>query len=370
MNQVEAAKASVAPKTEREVIDRAASAIRNRLPEGWAFEVLLEVASAGGRRADAVFQIEASAQASATVFVEAKTAVEARDVPGLSRRLRGFTEGASPSPSSRGLVAARYLSAPVRERLREEGLNYVDATGNLLLSLEKPALFLRDVGAARDPWRGPGRPRDSFRGPIAARVIRTLVDFAPPMSVPQLIERSGASTGAVYRVVDFLERQDLLEREPRKPITRVSWREILERWSRDYDLNLGEAQARLLAPRGIASVRERLGEVRDIDYVLTGSSAAAYFEEYAQARLALIYTDEPERLTERLDLRPVETGANVLLVRPQDKVVYERGEERDGVRIAAPSQIAVDLLSGPGRGPAEAQALLDWMERNESAWRR
>lgn len=31
---------------------------------------------------------------------------------------------------------------------------------------------------------------------------------------------------------------------------------------------------------------------------------------------------------------------------------------------------AVDLLSGPGRGPAEAQALLDWMERNESAWRR
>ena len=141
--------------------------------------------------------------------------------------------------------------------------------------------------------------------------------------------------------------------------TSVDWRQILERWSRDYNLNLEGAEVRLLAPRGIPSVRDRLGEVRDIDYVLTGSSAAAYFEEYAQARLALIYTDEPERLAERLDLRPVETGANVLLVRPQDKVVYERAEERDGVRIAAPSQIAVDLLSGPGRGPAEAQALLE-----------
>jgi len=370
MHQEETQSPKAAPRTEREVIDRAASAIRNCLSEDWTFEILLEVALAGGRRADAVFQIEALDQASAIVFVEAKTAVEVRDVPGLSRRLRGFTEGASPPPSPYGLVAARYLSAPVRERLREEGLNYVDATGNLFLSLKKPTLFLRDVGAASDPWRGSGRPRDSFRGPIAARVIRALVDFAPPMSVPQLIERSGASTGAVYRVVDFLERQDLLGREPRKPITRVDWRGILERWSRDYNPNLEEAAMRLLAPRGIPSVRDRLDEIRDIDYVLTGSSAAAYFEEYAQARLALVYTDEPERLAERLDLRPVETGANVLLVRPQDKVVYERAEEREGVRIAAPSQIAVDLLSGPGRGPAEAQALLDWMESNEPAWRR
>jgi hypothetical protein len=370
MIHVEAAQTNAAPKTEREVLDRAGSAIRNRLPEGWSFEALLKVASAGGRRADAIFQIEAPDQEPAIVFVEAKNAVQARDVPGLARRLRGFTEGASPPPSPYGLVAARYLSAPVRERLREEGLNYVDATGNLFLSLEKPALFLRDTGAASDPWRGPGRPRDSFRGQSAARVIRALVDFSPPMSVPRLIERSGASTGAVYRVVDFLERQDLLEREPRKPITRVEWRQILERWSRDYDLNLAEAEARLLEPRGIASVRERLGGVGDINYVLTGSSAAAYFEEYAQTRLAMVYTDEPDRLAERLDLRPVETGANVLLVRPRGEVVYERAQERDGVRVAAPSQIAADLLSGPGREPAEAQALLDWMERNESAWRR
>jgi hypothetical protein len=88
--------------------------------------------------------------------------------------------------------------------------------------------------------------------------------------------------------------------------------------------------------------------------VLTGSSAA-YFEEYAQARLAMLYTDEPDRLAERLDLRPVETGANVLVVRPRGEVVYERAQERDGVRVAAPSQIAVDLLSGPGREPAEAR---------------
>ena len=37
---------------------------------------------------------------------------------------------------------------------------------------------------------------------------------------------------------------------------------------------------------------------------------------------------------------------------------------------AAPSQVAVDLLTGPGRNPAEGQALLDWMENHECTWRK
>jgi hypothetical protein len=252
----------------------------------------------------------------------------------------------------------------------EEGLNYADVTGNLHLSLEDPALFIRDAGASRDPWRGPGRPRDSFRGSIAARVVRTLVDFAPPMTVPVLIGRSEVSTGAGYRVVDFLERQDLVERQPRGPITRVDWRGMLERWAQDYELNLGETADMFLAPRGLPYLWERLGEGEESRYVLSGSAAAAHYEEYAQTRMAMLYTDDPQQLAGRLDLRPVESGANVLLVRPADPVVYARAQEREGIRIAAPSQVAVDLLNGPGRAPVEAQALLDWMERNESAWRR
>ena len=357
------------PRTEREIIDRAASLVRGRLPDDWTFDTAMEVAVGGGRRADAVFTIGAPDGESATVLVEARPSVEARDVPLLGRRVRRRAEDeVVPQPADE-LVAARYLNSRVRERLVEEGLNYADATGNLYLSLRKPVLFLRDVGARRDPWRGPGRPRDSFRGPIAARVVRALIDFAPPMTVPKLIERSGVSTGAAYRVVDFLERQDLLEHEPRGPITRVDWRQVLERWSRDYE-PLEGTTARLLAPRGIQAVRKSLGEVRDVDYVLTGSAAAAHFEEYAQARMAMIYTDNPEQLAGRLGLRPVETGPNVLLVRPLDDVVYERAEDRGGVQVAAPSQIAADLLNGPGRTPSEAQALLDWMERNEGAWRR
>ena len=41
-----------------------------------------------------------------------------------------------------------------------------------------------------------------------------------------------------------------------------------------------------------------------------------------------------------------------------------------GVWYAAPSQVAADLLTSPGRGPAEGEELIQWMQANEEAWRR
>ena len=40
-----------------------------------------------------------------------------------------------------------------------------------------------------------------------------------------------------------------------------------------------------------------------------------------------------------------------------------------GLVVAASSQVAADLLGGPGRAPEEGRVLLDWMEANEPAWR-
>jgi hypothetical protein len=38
------------------------------------------------------------------------------------------------------------------------------------------------------------------------------------------------------------------------------------------------------------------------------------------------------------------------------------------ITIAALSQIAADLRTSPGRGPNEAEALMQWMQENEDAW--
>ena len=50
-------------------------------------------------------------------------------------------------------------------------------------------------------------------------------------------------------------------------------------------------------------------------------------------------------------------------------MIFERSSLRRGLVTAAPSQGAVDLLTGPGREPAEGEELIGWMKGNENAWR-
>lgn len=70
-----------------------------------------------------------------------------------------------------------------------------------------------------------------------------------------------------------------------------------------------------------------------------------------------------------LGLAPTDSGANVFLVEPFSPVLMQRTETRDGLRCAALSQVAADLLTSPGRGPSEGEDLIAWMRENEDAWR-
>ena len=66
-----------------------------------------------------------------------------------------------------------------------------------------------------------------------------------------------------------------------------------------------------------------------------------------------------------MDLRPVESGANVVIAAAAYDVIYDCSVTDEGLTYVAPSQIAVDLLSGPGRNPSEAEFLIEWMQKNE-----
>ncbi len=59
-----------------------------------------------------------------------------------------------------------------------------------------------------------------------------------------------------------------------------------------------------------------------------------------------------------------------MLAQPKFDVVFERPLRTvGGVAVASPSQVVVDLMTGPGRNPNEAEELLEWMKRNEQSWR-
>ncbi len=73
---------------------------------------------------------------------------------------------------------------------------------------------------------------------------------------------------------------------------------------------------------------------------------------------------------DKLDLRSTEVGSNVLLIEPKDqRIIEEATMDGESTRWAPLTLVAADLLTSSDRGPAEAEALIDWMERNEDQWR-
>jgi len=359
-----------APERESEVLRSGIEALRDRLPSSWSVDIRQDRSVKATLPFKAELRLRGPDGAPVVVLVEAKRLVNTRDVPVVLEALQRAASAQSSTQAVLLMVMARYLAPTTRDRIAAAGAGYADATGNLLLACDRPALFVRDHGADRDPWRGPGRPRGTLQGVPAARVVRALVDFLPPYTVPALADRANASTGATYRVIEFLEEEELLDRRRYGPISDVRWRALLERWSEDYGFLESNTVQTFLEPRGLTALTDRLAQLPDLDYVVTGSLAAARVAAYAPARLATLYVRDLKAAAETLELRRVDSGTNVALAAGKYGVVFERAELIDGVRMAAPSQVAVDLLTGPGRNPSEATALLDWMERDERAWRR
>lgn len=170
-------------------------------------------------------------------------------------------------------------------------------------------------------------------------------------------------------MIELLDREAIIRRDsPRGRIQSVAWERLLRRWTRDYSFVESNNMKTYLEPRGMQEALGKLGKAT-FKYAITGSYAAVRFAPVTQSRLFTVYVEYPEFAQELLGLRRAETGGNVLIGKPFDPVVFERTEIADGLIYARVSQVAADLLSGPGRNPSEGEALIDWMKTNEGKWR-
>lgn len=351
--------------SDNKLIRQAVDKLEAFLPGNWRTSVEFERAGRD-RGFDALLKVCAPDGACGTLILEAKSRVEPKDASSIADQMTFYVrspdrEGATP------VLVAPFLSARTRGRLEERGLGYVDLTGNIRVALDRPALFVQASGAERDPRREE-RPARTLRGAKASRVVRALCDFTPPIGVRELAERAKIDPGYVSRVFALLEKEDLIRRERRGPVAYADWQGLIRRWTEDYSLFGSNRTGSYLEPRGLSSLLPKL-RGSDLRYAVTGSLGSASVAPVAPARLAVFFVDDLEDAAERLDLRPAEAGANVILAEPFDPVVYERCREQEGIAYVALSQNAADLLTSPGRGPNEAEELLDWMAKNEDAWR-
>lgn len=345
------------------LLDRAVETVASRLPRGWRLSLRKP---AGGRKlvGDARLTLRAPDGRSAELIAEARQGLSPRQAAEAAALLAsaGRQGGADGT-----ILISDYLSELSRIRLRAAGVNYLDLTGNAWIVIDRPALLIETQGADRNP--APDRRGSrTLKGGKAARIVRALCDVRPPTGVRELARLSATNAGYVSRVLTLLSSEDLVQREASGRVVQADWLNLIRRWSRDYSLVRTNRAVAYLAPRGIETLSERLLEYEGT-YALTGTLAVPKEASVAEGRAVMCYVDEPERAAGFLEVRPADAGANVLLLTPFDTVVYDRARTEDGLRKVALSQCVADLLTGGGRGPAEADALLGWMARNEDAWR-
>lgn len=332
--------------------------LADTLPSGW--RITARPPSARPPSGDAILRVSGPGSVTASILVEAKQRVEPRDVDHLATDL-------APGSDRPIMIVAPFLSARTRERLTARGFGYADLTGNVRLSLRSPALFVETRGADENPTPAL-RDRRSLKGAKAGRLIRALCDCRPPFGLRELAVRAGVDAGYASRIIAYLEREALVTRSQRGPITNTDWPGLLRRWSQEYSPFHPKRVSWYLSPRGLAPLIEAL-RARAARYAVSGSWAAAQFAPVAPPRILLCYDDDIRGLVEATALRPVDAGANVALVEPFDPVLYERTSRQKAITVVAPSQIVVDLMTSPGRGPNEAEVLIEWMGEHEDAWR-
>jgi hypothetical protein len=278
------------------------------------------------------------------------------------------------------LVIAPWLSPRARKVLEDLGYGYVDLTGNTWLRLPRLGVHVQTVGEQRDPNPSKGTWRQQLRGDKAGWLVRVLADVEPPYRATDLGKASGLSLGYISRLLDALEDQQLIRRDNRV-VTFVDWAALLRERASSYSLLKAHPPIPMVAQRGVEHVLAQLDVNRwdEQDHgrvAVTGSVAAAKIAPLAVGGQLMVHLEQASdealhALRSRIGLLPAESGADVLLLRSTGSEALLGRRLVGGVPHVAYSQLVLDCLGGPGRLPAEGEAVLEYLQSmdDEIIWR-
>ncbi len=93
-------------------------------------------------------------------------------------------------------------------------------------------------------------------------------------------------------------------------------------------------------------------------FALTSFSGSNLLSPYIRSKTISFYVDDIDFWIARMELKRVESGENVFLVRPYDEGVYYGSKNEKGVPVVSPIQLYLDLKTSGGRGEDAAENLL------------
>jgi len=262
------------------------------------------------------------------------------------------------SENDYGIFIAPYISSRSAAICQDEGIGYIDLAGNCHISYEtiyihkegKPNLFSRK-GYLR-----------SLYSPKAERILRVLLSSnLKDWKIEELAAESAVSLGQVANVKKLLTDQEWIDSKTvgfslAEPLS------LLEEWSQNYKYRRNKVMSfyTMLSPAEFEDKLARICQPENIRYGLTGFSGSSRYAPAVRYQRAMAYVQEGiDKLTTALEIKNVDSGANVTILKPYDEGVFYGTNEIDGLMVVSPIQVYLDLRSYRGRGEEAAEVLLD-----------
>lgn len=319
-------------------------------------ELILQVVTPSGHRRQLYIGLRAAAAPSR--IREAARQLKALQQLG-PRRASGHRRARARPLMGYPVLASTFLSPRAREICREEDVGYLDLAGNCWLRFDD--LYVEKI-VEKNPFPRRGRPPSVF-SPISSRILRALLEESRRRwQVGELARVSQVSLGQTSNVTRRLIAEEYVSRTDRR-LRLLDPARLLDAWKDHYVpartsmayYSFGRPPEQLIAQVAEAAGRERL------QYALTSFAAALLLAPFVRG-IGIVQwyvpaRDDVERWVKALDLRPVESGPNVVLLIAEDPAIFYRTQMVQGSTLVGTIQLYLDLLQESSRGVEQAEFL-------------
>ena len=344
------------PTTETETVRRILASLPEVIPTLRFEDIQTQVAMGPGLVADAVANAKLGGKTQELVF-EVKSLGEPRMVEQAITQLR---REARSRPRAYPVFAAPYLSARSREICKSEGVGYVDLVGDVYLRFGS---VLVDVIGSEGRTLEKRSLRTLF-SPKATRVLRALLQQpGQPTTITKLAKECSMSLAGVYLVVDLLDTKGFVTRGKDRKILLEEPDRLLREWAKNWTWEKSPMTYYFSFDKTVDQIIARVSETAKrlgLEYALTGMAGASLIAPFVRySDVSFYLRDGKEQLVKELDLRPVSSGPNVVILDPYDEGVFAGVREIRGSRVVSDVQLFVDLYNNPARGQEQAEALFE-----------
>src|SRR5262245_11873186 len=269
------------------------------------------------------------------------------------REIRREVENAYP------LAAAIYIGPQSARILKNNGLGYIDLSGNCSLAFGS---VLIDKEGKRNV-RPSTRPLRSLFAPRATRVVRVLLtDPGRVWRREQLAECAGVRLGHSHKVVTRLVDLAWIERDDRQRMRLMKPADLLESWCESYTYRESEITSYVVPEkitRRLMAEIARVATAEGRNYAFTLNAGLSLVAPHLRLPAIHCYLEgDPGPVASALALRPAtETEGALHLLAPYDPGVFYGAMEKSGLKVTSLPQLYADLAGYERRGRELAEHL-------------